>query len=175
MDYDTIIKQYRKKSLAEEASGIVSVDYRTSDIKKIIPHREPFLLIDKITGISLQDEIILGEKHIRADQDLFKGHFPDYPVYPGCLQIEMIGQLGLCLYFFGSQNSIHPPDEPKDLNIRASKVIGAHYLAPVLPGKAVTVTAKKLEYNGFTATALGQVIAEDRIACVAVQEVIFLD
>ena len=61
-------------------------------IKEILPHRDPFLFIDEI--YELNDNDILGLKHIKPDQYFFKGHFPDYPIVPGVIIVEAMAQLG---------------------------------------------------------------------------------
>ena len=63
------------------------------EIKKVLPHREPFLLIDEIT------EVTAGKSasavwHVRADYDIFRGHFPGNPVLPGVLMVEALAQTG---------------------------------------------------------------------------------
>lgn len=62
-------------------------------IKEIIPHRDPFLLIDSV--IELEPGVkCVAEKYMSPDEFWFKGHFPDYPVVPGVLMIEMLAQAG---------------------------------------------------------------------------------
>lgn len=61
-------------------------------IKKILPHRYPFLLIDKI--IHLDDKLVAGIKNVTLNEPFFEGHFPDNPVMPGVLQIEAMAQIG---------------------------------------------------------------------------------
>jgi 3-hydroxyacyl-[acyl-carrier-protein] dehydratase len=63
-------------------------------IKKIIPHRYPFLLVDGIT--ELGDDYIRGYKNLSANEHVFEGHFPGEPIYPGVLQIESMAQAGAC-------------------------------------------------------------------------------
>lgn len=66
--------------------------YNINQIKKILPHRPPFLLIDKV--ISMDEKTIIGIKNVTMNEPFFIGHFPDEPVMPGVLQIEAMAQLG---------------------------------------------------------------------------------
>lgn len=63
------------------------------DIEKIIPHREPFILIDEVLNVEAGKRII-AVKHVKPDEYYFKGHFPGNPVMPGVLMIEAIAQAG---------------------------------------------------------------------------------
>lgn len=60
------------------------------EIKKILPHRDPILLVDRV--IEKGDNYIIAERDIKENDPIFKGHFPDYPIYPGVYIIEGLAQ-----------------------------------------------------------------------------------
>jgi 3-hydroxyacyl-[acyl-carrier-protein] dehydratase len=62
-------------------------------IEAILPHRDPFLLLDRVTEL-VPGEYAVAEKDILATEDIFRGHFPGYPVFPGVLQLEAMAQTG---------------------------------------------------------------------------------
>lgn len=66
--------------------------YDINQIQKILPHRQPFLFVDKIMEIT--EEGIIGVKNVSMNEEFFKGHFPESPVFPGVLQIEAMAQVG---------------------------------------------------------------------------------
>ncbi|MCK4233759.1 3-hydroxyacyl-ACP dehydratase FabZ [candidate division WOR-3 bacterium] len=66
--------------------------FNIMDILKIMPHRYPFLLVDKIT--KLDDDIVIGVKNVTINEPFFLGHFPNNPVMPGVLIIEAMAQVG---------------------------------------------------------------------------------
>lgn len=86
-------------------------DYpRTLDIKqiaKILPHRFPFLLVDRILDVNLEQGTILGQKNLTFNESFFQGHFPDAPIMPGVLMIEALAQVGgILIHMKGYQDKI---------------------------------------------------------------------
>ncbi len=175
LEHDELLKRHRKKPIATLEDFEHRVEYGLDDIKKLIPHREPFLLIDKILALDYEKGIIIGSRKISADDAVFAGHFPDYKIYPGVLEIEMIGQLGLCLHYFVKNETNELAEDAKPEPVRATKVLGAYFLEPVVPDDEVIIIAKKLFYMEIFGTIIGQVIVKNKVSCVSIGEVIFLD
>ncbi len=173
VDYQELLKRNRKKPLAASET-LTPLLWGREQIKLILPHREPFLLLDRLTGVDFAAETLSGTRFLDPAEPVFAGHFPDFPVYPGCLEVEMIGQLGLCLSYFLQSRTTTPPAQAVLLNVRASRILGASYLEPVVPGKEVTLLARKLDADDYFASVTGQVIVDQKVACVAILEVCFL-
>ena len=108
------------------------------EIQKIIPHRFPFLLIDKVTDLKPNEKLI-AIKNVSVNEHFFVGHFPEEKVMPGVLIIEAMAQAG-CIYFYYSKNM-----QGKDLIYYLAKVT-AKFVTPVIPGDQlkIEVSTKKL-------------------------------
>src|SRR5271155_5176235 len=64
------------------------------EITKILPHRYPFLLVDKIIYLNLEENVIIGQKNVTVNEPFFQGHWPDVPIMPGVLILEALAQSG---------------------------------------------------------------------------------
>ena len=182
MDYQDLLKKARRKPLLDMAglagqAGFYPLDFGREALKRILPHREPFLLVDRVCGLwrDGEDEVIFGSRYLDPADPVFSGHFPGFPLYPGCLQVEMGGQLGLCLtHFLGQEVPAIAPDAVP-APVRATKLHGALFLAPLAPGREAQLIARKLEYDGYFGTVLTQVLSGGEVCSVAIAEVMFLD
>jgi 3-hydroxyacyl-[acyl-carrier-protein] dehydratase len=173
-DPQQLLKTFRKKPLADSAVTLISCNYKRDDIKKIIPHREPFLLVDSITGIDLENQMIRGTRNCPADDPVFQGHFPGYPVFPGSLQLESAGQMGLCLCYFLANRTTEVPATTQIMQVRATKVLGAQFLEPVLPGSTMELISQRLQAESFFETYIGQVLVDRKICSVFIGEICIL-
>lgn len=68
--------------------------FDVKDVIKILPHRYPFLLVDKILELDLEKGYVLGQKNVTINEPFFQGHFPDAPIMPGVLILEALAQTG---------------------------------------------------------------------------------
>ena len=160
-EIEAVIRAGRKRALyVPEASHAVSLD--RAAIEALIPHRAPFLFVDRIDAISA--EAIAGALAIASADPVFRGHFPGDPIFPGVLQLEAIGQLGLCLY-------AHQRGRGGD--VRAVRIHHAVFQAPVRPSAELRLLATSITGDDMLGICAGQLLVGDAICCVAVMEVYF--
>jgi|SaaInl8_200m_RNA_FD_contig_31_157382_length_2660_multi_6_in_0_out_0_3 3-hydroxyacyl-[acyl-carrier-protein] dehydratase len=171
LEYEKRAKKNRKKVIVDDNSvAKICVNYGPREIKTLIPHREPFLLIDSIDSVNFEEQSITGRRKIVSDDPIFKGHLPGYPIYPGVLQIEMIGQLGLCYHAFSKQKSVEIKYEKSALGIRFLKVLHALFQYEVLPDDEIKIAVKLLEADEYKVKGMGQIIKNNKICTVVIAE-----
>jgi len=104
-----------------------------NDIKELLPHRPPFLLIDKI--LDMDDSHVIGVKNVTMNEEFFRGHFPNEPVMPGVLQIEAMAQTGGTLIL----SSI---DDPKSYTAYFLKIEKVKFRDKVIPGDTLVLNCQ---------------------------------
>ncbi|TSA21321.1 MAG: 3-hydroxyacyl-[acyl-carrier-protein] dehydratase FabZ [Betaproteobacteria bacterium] len=136
-----------------------------TEIMKHLPHRYPFLLIDRVTEL-VPGERIVALKNVTMNEPHFPGHFPQHPVMPGVLIIEAMAQAAGLLAF---QSSAEPVDE--NTIVYFVGIDGARFKRPVVPGDQLiieaSITAHKRGIWKFTAKAMvdGQLATEAELMC----------
>lgn len=141
---------------------MITLDIRA--IQEILPHRYPFLLVDKIIELVPRERIV-GIKQVTINEPFFQGHFPDAPVMPGVLQIEALAQVGAILAL-------------REFEDRANKIPffsgieNGRFRRPVVPGDtleleviALRIGSRVQKMQGY-AKVNGQIAAEAQIMCV---------
>jgi UDP-3-O-[3-hydroxymyristoyl] N-acetylglucosamine deacetylase/3-hydroxyacyl-[acyl-carrier-protein] dehydratase len=147
-----IIRQEMKKAISKHDIPVYDASlppvYTIEDIKKRLPHRFPFLMVDKI--IALDESSIVGIKNVTFNESFFQGHFPDEPIMPGVLLVEALAQTGGLLVLSGVE-------EPEKYSTYFLKIDKLKFKHKVIPGDTVIL---KMEFADIMrrgiATMFGQ-------------------
>jgi UDP-3-O-[3-hydroxymyristoyl] N-acetylglucosamine deacetylase/3-hydroxyacyl-[acyl-carrier-protein] dehydratase len=125
-----VLKEQIKKQLNQGKYFDLTKEpvYNINDIEKMLPHRFPFLMVDKI--MEIQDESIIGVKNITMNEPIFTGHFPGNPVFPGVLQIEAMAQVGGIF-------ALSKVEDPQLYSTYFMKIDNVKFKQKVLPGDTI--------------------------------------
>jgi UDP-3-O-[3-hydroxymyristoyl] N-acetylglucosamine deacetylase / 3-hydroxyacyl-[acyl-carrier-protein] dehydratase len=123
-----------KELIKSKKKGLVKFDlnkepiYNINDITRMLPHRYPFLMVDKI--MEMDKDGIVGVKNVTMNEPFFQGHFPDNPVFPGVMQIEAMAQVGGIF-------ALSQVENPEFYSTYFMKIDGVKFKQKVLPGDTV--------------------------------------
>jgi 3-hydroxyacyl-[acyl-carrier-protein] dehydratase len=148
------------ESPATETSPIIAgkTTLDIGEIMSIIPHRYPFLLIDKVIEIERKTRIV-AIKNVTINEPQFQGHFPDYPIMPGVMTIESMAQAGAALLL------TEYTDEERESKLMVfTGIEGARFRRPVVPGDQVRIEVTVLNWRSAAVKMRGEATVDGKLA-----------
>lgn len=138
---------------ANSSNSIRSMNIK--EIAKIIPHRYPFLLLDRIIEMDLEKGFIVGQKNVTINESFFQGHFPETPIMPGVLILEALAQCGGVM--------VHLKAEIPRIAVLLS-VNNAKFRQPVYPGDTLILKCEGLHFSAKGGRVKAEAYVNDKIA-----------
>jgi len=140
-------------------------------IQKIIPHRFPFLLVDRITELNVNENLV-GYKNVSISEPIFQGHFPDHPIYPGVMILEGMAQAGGILAFESMDMS---EEEAATKVVYFMSIDNAKFRSPVRPGDKLEYRIGLIKRKGSIWMLRGEAFVDDKLVSEADLKAMIVD
>ncbi len=137
------------------------------EILKILPHRYPFVMVDKVLDMR-KDEWIKGIKNVTMNENFFQGHFPLKSVMPGVLVIEAMAQAGGILAFSSMDEDEYKEAVEKKKTVYFMEVDKAKFRRPVVPGDTLIMKVEILKYKMEVWKMKGECFVDDKLVAEAI-------
>jgi 3-hydroxyacyl-[acyl-carrier-protein] dehydratase len=141
------------------------------EIQEILPHRFPFLLVDRITDIQ-KNETLVGYKNVTIGDNVFQGHFPGHPIYPGVMILEGMAQAGGILAFKSMDMT---KEEAATKVVYFMSIDKAKFRAPVKPGDKLEYRISVIKQKGAIWMLDGKAYVDDKLVSQAELKAMIVD
>jgi UDP-3-O-[3-hydroxymyristoyl] N-acetylglucosamine deacetylase/3-hydroxyacyl-[acyl-carrier-protein] dehydratase len=164
-----IRKLYQQKKIVKkyQFTKTAGVIFDIEAIKRILPHRYPFLLVDKIVDFKL-DEKVVGIKNVSTNEPFFQGHFPSKPVMPGVLIVEAMAQTGGILLLNGMEN-------PEGRLVYFMALNNVKFRRPVVPGDQLVMQVEMTSRRSKMTILAGKAFVDGTLVAEAEMTVAIVD
>lgn len=142
------------------------------EIQKILPHRHPFLLVDRITDL-IESEFVRGYKNVTIGEPVFEGHFPGHPIYPGVMIIEGMAQAGGILAFKSMDEE--GQEDTKDKVVYFMSIDKAKFRSPVKPGDKLIYELNVIKHKGSVWVLDGKAFVDEKLVAQAELKAMIVD
>ncbi|OHE05885.1 MAG: 3-hydroxyacyl-[acyl-carrier-protein] dehydratase FabZ [Sulfurimonas sp. RIFOXYD12_FULL_36_11] len=142
------------------------------EIQKIIPHRYPFLLLDRVTEIK-ENESLVGFKNVTIGDNVFQGHFPGHPIYPGVMILEGMAQAGGILAFKSMGDMTE--EEAANKVVYFMSIDKAKFRSPVKPGDRLEYRISVIKNRGQIWVLDGKAFVDDVLVSEAELKAMIVD
>jgi UDP-3-O-[3-hydroxymyristoyl] N-acetylglucosamine deacetylase/3-hydroxyacyl-[acyl-carrier-protein] dehydratase len=149
------VKRYMQQKSRTPTVDASKVLYDIGEIMKLLPHRYPFLLVDRIVDYK-PGEFVVGVKNVTFNEPFFEGHFPGAPVMPGVLIVEAMAQVGGVLL-------MQTVDDPTNTLIYFMGIDKVKFRRPVVPGDRILFKLVPLKFKGKIAVMRGEAFVDDKV------------
>jgi len=145
-----------------------------AQIMKILPHRYPFLLVDRILELEPGEKVV-GIKNVTINEQFFTGHFPGHPVMPGVLILESMAQVAGVLAFAGSGTLDEIEQNMEDKVIYFMSIDKVKFRRPVVPGDQLRLEIRLTKMRGNIASLEGKAYVDETLVAEAEMKAILVD
>ncbi len=142
------------------------------EIQKIIPHRYPFLLLDRVTTV-VENELLIGYKNVTIGDQIFQGHFPGHPIYPGVMILEGMAQAGGILAFKSMTDLSE--EEVANKVVYFMSIDKAKFRNPVTPGDRLEYRINVIKHRGNIWVLQGEAYVDDTLVSEAELKAMIVD
>ena len=143
-----------------------------TEIQKILPHRFPFLLIDRVTEMEA-GESITAYKNVSISEPIFQGHFPDHPIYPGVMIVEGMAQAGGVLAF--KSLSDEEQNDAENKVVYFMSIDKCKFRAPVTPGDKLEYQISVIKHRGDIWVLKGEAFVDGKLVTEAELKAMIVD
>jgi len=158
--HEEAFTQFNREVIRPTEKGI---QLDQAKVLEVLPQRSPMLFIDSVSLLNVEENFIKAHCELEKHWDMLEGHFPSYPLWPGVLQVEMMGQAGEILWAY--------QENVRQIEVQLTHIYQSRYMNAIRPPAVIDVQAKIFDH-GFSFIVIAQSVVQNQLCSACIIQVL---